>query len=515
MKRKKRRIDSYKKTGKKLVPPLASYPNLNLIDYSLDILPNLLWIEAVRDYYEGKNFIKIIHDFLNLFDDINKGDSGPVSGLVQSFEYVSETGRPIFVHDNQIAIQEVVIKPFFNVLNLYPSCPMNWFVSEFHGELPEFDLDLALRALKRWTNNLIDRIGESSNMARAIVLARYIKAGKLKIHDREQLEELALYPNCKDRQLTESSIRSMTNMVWCDTIQDSKWGFDFWETNGRISMCTENDKDNADTLPESDSWLYELSSKYSEGASQFIEAVRNDYLKYLPEISSFEKTSTISGLLSRTTAFLLDMLTQRSLWVAEIGGIILRCMCETLILSAWLISKDDIELYKKFVLYSLGQADLYGLKIEGYEGYREVFKSLYLGNDPAVDTHVEDKWAAQLRTIELGNWAGVDTRKMAVEGGTKQYYDLIFTLSSADVHSQFASLAKWNMTLCSNPLHNSHLMPAFGQRCVNPFLPLTACVLAKETCDRIFKYLEVEAESVKIIGNLLQDITNDISKDNF
>jgi len=113
-------------------------------------------------------------------------------------------------------------------------------------------------------------------------------------------------------------------------------------------------------------------------------------------------------------------------------------------------------------------------------------------------------------TIGLGNWAGLDTRKMAEEGGTKHYYDLIFTQCSSDVHSQFMSLARWNMTSCDNPLHNFHLLPAFGERRINPFLPLTACVLGKEICGRIFKYLDVDAECVKILENLLESISEEV-----
>ncbi len=348
-------------------------------------------------------------------------------------------------------------------------------------------------------------------MARAIILARYLKAGKLKLPpDKELIDELVIYPNCKDRRQTESMIRAMTNTIWSADIQTSAWAQDFWENNGKISMCTVNDEDKGATACKQDDWLKELSAAYAKGASEFLEAVKRDYLKYCPDTGNWEKTSTIAGLVSRTVALLLDILTENALWVGEIGGILLRCMCETLILSGWLIAKDDGALYKRFVLYSLGQADLYGLKIDGYEGYRDIFKALYLGDDSDADNLAKDEWAAQLRTIDLGNRAGVDTRKMAEEAGTKQYYDLIFTQCSSDVHSQFMSLAKWNLTACSNPLHNCHLLPAFGERRVNPFLPLTASMLAKETCDRIFNYVHVDAECTKVLAQLVSRIAAEL-----
>jgi hypothetical protein len=326
----------------------------------------------------------------------------------------------------------------------------------------------------------------------------------------ELVSELEAYPNCKNRRRTESFIRAMTNALWISDFQNSTWGQHFWETNGKISMCTVNDNDKSIPSDEHGDRQHQLHSSYCESADKFYEAVKHDFNKHSPDISNYEKDSVIAGLLSRTTALLLDMLTQRSLWVGEIGGILLRCLCEVLILTAWLIVKNDITIYKKYVLYSLGQADLYGLKIEGYEGYRQMFKSLYLGDDTTVDNLTKDKWEAQLRTINLGNWAGLDTRKMAEEGGTKLYYDLIFSQCSSDVHSQFMSLARWNMAPCSNPLHNFHLLPVFGERRVNPYLPLTACVLSKEICNRIFKYYGIDAECVKILDGTLRAFSDSV-----
>lgn len=510
---KNRRIDHYRKAGKTLTPPLASLPNVSSIDYNARILPNLLWIEAVRDYYGDKRFVSVVHGFVDLFDDVNKVLARPVSGLVQSFDLVPVSVQQSFVKSNSETILNAVIRPFVGALRMYPSCPMAWLASDYSGEYLNNDLDSTLSSLKRWTSDLSDRGGPSSNMARAIVLARYLKAGKLKLPpDRELIDGLAAYPNCEDRELVESSIRAMTNMLWDSHIRDSTWARDFWQANGRISVCTTDDDGKTNSASDANDLLKELGFAYATGAGEFLAAVKRDYLKCYPEVDNFEKTCVVAGLLSRTAALLSDILTQGSLWVGEIGGILLRCMCETLILSAWLITRDDKSLYQKFVLYSLGQADLYGLKIEGYEGYREMFKALYLGDDGTVDNIVKDKWAAQLRTIDLGNWAGIDTRKMAEEGGTKTYYDLIFTECSSDVHSQFMSLARWNMIPCSNPLHNYHLLPAFGERRLNPFLPLTACVLAKETCSRIFKYLHIDAECVEVLAGLLNRVSTEVLK---
>lgn len=80
------------------------------------------------------------------------------------------------------------------------------------------------------------------------------------------------------------------------------------------------------------------------------------------------------------------MLTEQALWKAEVGGILLRGLCETLILLAWLVRKDEPLLYQRLVEYSLGQQDPYGLKLDGHEAYREAFQALRLGDEERAAT---------------------------------------------------------------------------------------------------------------------------------
>lgn len=402
-KRKHKRIDAYKRKGNTFAPPLATYPNLRPLDYQRQLLPQLLWLECLQESYGQDRFPGMVHKFLDLVDGIGTSGSDPVSGLVESFSFVPEDRRAGFVREHRDAVEAMVIEPFAHVLTLYTDCPMRWLLDYYGREGLQCDLDSALAFVSRWTASLMDRTSENSNMARALVFARYLNAGKVKIPDRELLEELATYPRCKDRRQTESSIRALSNMVLGDAIHNFYWGDAFWRTNGRISMCTidDGDKEQQDRQAQ-DRVLSRLIEQYGVAAEAFSKAIRKDHQKCFPDPSDFEKTSVLSGLLARASALGSDMLTEQSLWKAEVGGILLRCLCETLILMAWLVHKDEKELYKRFVQYSLGQQDLYELKLEGREGYREAFQALRLGDEKLADKMAKDSWDAQMRTINLG-----------------------------------------------------------------------------------------------------------------
>jgi hypothetical protein len=461
------------------------------------------------DLYGDENFPGIANRFLDLVDTLGITGSEPVSGLVESFGFVPEPQRQHFVDSNRRAVEIAVIEPFGAALQLYTDCPMNWLVAAYGDTEHGLDLDSAVASLKQWTTSLVDRTGPDSNMARAIVFARYLKAGKVIIRDRELIEELKVYPRCKNRGLTESRVRANSNAIFGQVVRDFTWGDAFWATNGRTSMCSTRMGTEQDSARQTQKeFLGTLITRCDQAAGEFLAAIRADHQKCIPAPSIFEKTSVLSGLLARASALGLDMLTERSLWVAEVGGIMLRCLCETLILLSWLLRKDDTALFQRFVQYSLGQQDLYGLKLQDYDGYREAFKALYIGDDKVADAMSEDSWGAQLRTIDLGHWAGIDTRKMAEEGEVKVYYDLVFSLCSADVHSQFISIARWNMVPCTNPLHNCHLLPAWGRRSVNPFLPLTACVLLREACHRYFEHYKIDATCMRVLESLLNDASD-------
>jgi len=171
-------------------------------------------LASLRDKYGEQRFPIIAHRFLDLIEQLWSGDPEPVSGLVESFAFVPESKRKPFVDQHREPVRLAVIEPFSAALRLYPDCPMRWVWDYYPPTANELDLDMALTSLKRWTQSLLDREAEPSNEARAIVFARYIKAGRVSIPDASLIEELEAYPQCKNRRLTESTVRADSNAMF-------------------------------------------------------------------------------------------------------------------------------------------------------------------------------------------------------------------------------------------------------------------------------------------------------------
>ena len=97
------------------------------------------------------------------------------------------------------------------------------------------------------------------------------------------------------------------------------------------------------------------------------------------------------------------------------------------------------------------------------EEYRDSLKD----PSPDLDKHIEyldalvnqDIWE-EFQDISIeGNFAGIDTRKMAEQIGLISEYRLLFAPASASVHGEWGALDQYVLTVCENPLHRHHRIP--------------------------------------------------------
>jgi hypothetical protein len=144
----------------------------------------------------------------------------------------------------------------------------------------------------------------------------------------------------------------------------------------------------------------------------------------------------------------------------EHGSSITRALLEARIVLKWLFQRDDPELFSKFKNYGRGRIKLLKLHLEEY---RDSLKD----PSPDLDKHIEyldalvnqDIWE-EFQDISIeGNFAGIDTRKMAEQVGLLSEYRLLFAPASASVHGEWAALDQYVLTACENPLHRHHRIP--------------------------------------------------------
>jgi hypothetical protein len=167
------------------------------------------------------------------------------------------------------------------------------------------------------------------------------------------------------------------------------------------------------------------------------------------------------GLASHQFRLLAAIAQNPMLWAHPHVDPFLRAMVETRILSAWLISRDDSGLYKRFVEFGQGRLKLQKLHLEDFIDSERLGDNL----DEALEqlgARVNEEVLEEFQSIDLGSsFAGITRRKMAEEVGLTRLYNLDFQPLSAESHAEWDSLLEWDLARSPDPLHQGHRFGTF------------------------------------------------------
>ena len=115
----------------------------------------------------------------------------------------------------------------------------------------------------------------------------------------------------------------------------------------------------------------------------------------------------------------------------------------------------------------------------------------------------------QFVEVNLGTWAGTNTRKMAEQSDCKDFYNRVYQPFSDCVHSSWAHIGQFNARICGNPGHRSHWLPTVVEFAPDPnWLYLAAQKLDKTFVEFDTRMgIEVDAENtLEFVINSLNEI---------
>lgn len=199
------------------------------------------------------------------------------------------------------------------------------------------------------------------------------------------------------------------------------------------------------------------------------------------DLSHAEKYEVIGALLARMVTLATELAVSPQIWNEHIAPVLLRTMVDAYITLAWIFN-DPLERSRKFLLYGLGQAKL----SNEHRKAQLLADGIDPQNDPVVkatEGWINSQRYLFLTEVNLGNWAGINTRKMAEEAGCIDLYNYVYTSFSAATHNMWHHIGRYNLKACLNPLHGLHYVPVDYQ------LPshITYLRLAAKYTDKAFK----------------------------
>lgn len=184
------------------------------------------------------------------------------------------------------------------------------------------------------------------------------------------------------------------------------------------------------------------------------------------DMSKVEKHEVVGALLARQVTLATQLASAPPTWNGHTAPLVLRSMIDNYINLAWILHKDSLNRSKKFIEYGLGQQKLI-LEHRKKELTKRGVKKV--DEDPLI--RMLENWANSQRytfltTVNVGQWADMDTRKMAEEANCLDFYRFSYTPFSSSVHGKWNHVSTYNLMTCRNPLHRFHKIP------IDPDLPI-------------------------------------------
>lgn len=203
----------------------------------------------------------------------------------------------------------------------------------------------------------------------------------------------------------------------------------------------------------------EYSKKITEFMQSYCEVVRkalDERWDKLPlKLYDSEVYEVIGGLLARQSTLSIQLAENPMIWNPHIAPLILRSMTDAHITIAWILANNFEERAKQYILYGLGQEKKL---IEHYKNESE--------DDESLEEFInfKEKWIEEQRypfltEVNLGNWSGSNTRKMAIEADCESLYKFAYEPFSAVAHNMWQHISMFNLKKCKNPLHKHHRVP--------------------------------------------------------
>jgi hypothetical protein len=292
-----------------------------------------------------------------------------VDGRLTSFESIPEEVRePILTRLQRLDVYELAFtEEFAHALGMYPAAPGRWVLRPWLNR----DLSVSWETARGYLSPVVvdsrDGRGRVATRAKAIVVGRQVKAGRIMFHEGLDLpfDLMHKYPfglNEDEMQRVDSFSRATYMAVIgageskMDPSLSELWAQDSWRSNWRIFPCIANE-DSVRSINDSGSIV--------EARTRFASYVESLHVKFLdvatrtdPNLYEPDRYEVLSGIVSRALPLAAALAQTPSSWSSEQGSPSIRSLVESLIVLRWLVKRDDPTQYSRFKEYGRGRLKL-------------------------------------------------------------------------------------------------------------------------------------------------------------
>jgi hypothetical protein len=414
---------------------MANLPNMQTACWHNERLPELLWVALLVTHLPREGYIALFRHFAEAMLKHEPAATRPfdisLSGLSRIDEHIFDT----FIQPLTAIPQCAQVLSALMVLDDYPG-KKRW---ERHlgGNMFEDGWKPLMRAVVR----TLDHQSQESTDCRWFRVLCFMAGDKLKLPSKEMVYEYVEYPHRGDQRRVRPMIRASEGALNDLLGSTGDWSERFWAQCLQRIPCWPLSLCRDDSEPEIGTTVTRVRDVYS--------ALARHQQKTVETTAVDAKHDAAFGMCLYGLALLQDLMrigASRSIS----GRMTLRTLSELVITLAYLIHKNDPDVWRSYRIFGAGQAKLQYLKLG------ELSKdTTYVDTGTLVELSNEDMWEEFL-PIELGNWANSNLRDLSVEAGVKDIYDEFYAWTSTYAHGHWGAVRDSVFVTCGNPLHRLH-----------------------------------------------------------
>ena len=240
--KKKTILQDHKREGKRFIPPFNHMLGpLYEVSWVRTILPELLWIALIQNYYGLQEGVEIITKLNRVTLECSPSEKLQLFATISSFERVKlEEYACIQTKLADAGELFKIQKALLPLVVFYPKCPLRFIYSTE----PSF-IDSASQYLKKFrllVEGLYDKTSRDAIMVQSTAIWLAFDSGVLKVFEGLALAsfpEIEKYPHTELSKRVAASIRSTIPMFFAEPhyLESSNWPRYFWNRGFEIDQC--------------------------------------------------------------------------------------------------------------------------------------------------------------------------------------------------------------------------------------------------------------------------------------
>lgn len=240
--KKKKILQNHKRQGKTFIPPFThTLGPLHEVSWIKTMLPELLWIALIQDYYHYHEGVELITSFSRIVHRCSPSDKKIVFATISSLGQLTEDEKSCLQSDLATSGDLFKIqKALLPLITFYPECPLRFLFSS----KPDFSENKKenLEQFKSLVEGMYDKTSKDTMMVQATAIWLAFDSGTLKVKKGLALAsfpEIEKYPHTDLSRKVASSIRASMYIFFTEPIYPTSlnWPSYFWNRGLEIDRC--------------------------------------------------------------------------------------------------------------------------------------------------------------------------------------------------------------------------------------------------------------------------------------